>query len=131
MTTKDEFVLNNLVAQLEKTTDAEEIEELKKRILEIDPEFEFTEEVIEDEKVSLGDRKNMLFSSSLITYGRGKGVVVETGMNTEVGKIADIINTAEESGTPLQQKLDIHSYFFYLDVVYLGFFISMVLGCLY
>ncbi len=61
---------------------------------------------IEDEKIGIGDRINMLFSSSLITYGRGKAVVVETGMNTEVGKIADIINTAEESGTPLQQKLD-------------------------
>lgn len=44
MTTKDEFVLNNLVAQLEKTTDEEEIETLKARILEIDPEMEFTEE---------------------------------------------------------------------------------------
>lgn len=44
MTTKDEFVLNNLIAQLEKTTDAEEIETLKARILEIDPEMEFTEE---------------------------------------------------------------------------------------
>ena len=61
---------------------------------------------IEDDKIGIGDRINMLFSSSLITYGRGKAVVVETGMNTEVGKIADIINTAEESGTPLQQKLD-------------------------
>ena len=61
---------------------------------------------IEDGKIGIGDRINMLFSSSLITYGRGKAVVVETGMNTEVGKIADIINTAEESGTPLQQKLD-------------------------
>ena len=61
---------------------------------------------IEDEKIGIGDRINMLFSSSLITYGRGKAVVVETGMNTEVGKIADIINTAEDQGTPLQQKLD-------------------------
>ena len=61
---------------------------------------------IEDEKIGIGDRINMLFSSSLITYGRGKAVVVETGMNTEVGKIADIINTAEEQETPLQQKLD-------------------------
>ena len=61
---------------------------------------------IEDEKKGIGDRINMLFSSSLITYGRGKAVVVETGMNTEVGKIADIINTAEDQGTPLQQKLD-------------------------
>ena len=61
---------------------------------------------IEDEKIGIGDRINMLFSSSLITYGRGKAVVVETGMNTEVGKIADIINTAEDQGTPLQQKLN-------------------------
>ena len=48
----------------------------------------------------------MLFSSSLITYGRGKGIVVETGMNTEVGKIAGIINSAEETQTPLQAKLN-------------------------
>ena len=61
---------------------------------------------IDDEKIGIGDRINMLFSSSLITYGRGKAVVVSTGMNTEVGKIADIINTAEDQGTPLQQKLN-------------------------
>ena len=63
-------------------------------------------EVISDEKVSLGDRTNMLFSSSLITYGRGKGIVVETGMNTEVGKIAEIINDTEGTETPLQTKLN-------------------------
>ena len=61
---------------------------------------------IEQEEVDLGDRENMLFSSSLITYGRGKGIVVETGMNTEVGKIAGIINSAEETQTPLQEKLN-------------------------
>ena len=61
---------------------------------------------IEKEKVGIGDRTNMLFSSSLITYGRGKGIVVETGMNTEVGKIAGMINTVEETETPLQQKLN-------------------------
>ena len=61
---------------------------------------------IDDEKVGIGDRINMLFSSSLITYGRGKAVVVETGMNTEVGKIANIINSAEEGETPLQAKLN-------------------------
>ena len=63
-------------------------------------------EKIDNEEVDLGDRDNMLFSSSLITYGRGKGIVVETGMNTEVGKIAGIINSAEETQTPLQAKLN-------------------------
>lgn len=50
--------------------------------------------------------KNMLFSSSLVTYGRGKGIVVETGMTTEVGKIAGMINSTEKQETPLQQKLN-------------------------
>ncbi len=54
----------------------------------------------------LGDRKNILFSSSLITYGRGKGIVVETGMETEVGKIAEMINETEDEETPLQVKLN-------------------------
>ena len=63
-------------------------------------------EKIEDEEISIGDRTNMLFSSSLITYGRGKGIVVETGMNTEVGKIATIINNTEKQETPLQNKLN-------------------------
>ena len=61
---------------------------------------------IENEKVGVGDRNNMLFSSSLITYGRGKGVVVETGMNTEVGKIAGIISNTVKAETPLQTKLN-------------------------
>ena len=67
---------------------------------------EKSSDVIEGEEVPLGDRVNMLFSSSLITYGRGKGIVVETGMNTEVGKIAQIINQSEEGTTPLQEKLN-------------------------
>ncbi len=57
-------------------------------------------------EIGVGDRLNMLFSSSLITYGRGKGIVVETGMTTEVGKIAGMINSAEEQQTPLQIKLN-------------------------
>ena len=61
---------------------------------------------IKDEKVGIGDRTNMLFSSSLITYGRGKGIVVETGMNTEVGKIAGMLDSAKETTTPLQEKLN-------------------------
>ena len=67
---------------------------------------EKTTEKIDDEETSLGDRLNMLFSSSLVTYGRGKGIVVETGMTTEVGKIAGMINQADEQTTPLQDKLN-------------------------
>ena len=67
---------------------------------------EKTTEVIEDTEVGIGDRTNMLFSSSLITYGRGKGIVVETGMTTEVGKIAGMLENAEEQSTPLQNKLN-------------------------
>lgn len=48
----------------------------------------------------------MAFSSSLVTYGRGKGIVTDIGMDTEVGKIADMINSAEENVTPLQVKLN-------------------------
>ena len=61
---------------------------------------------IEGEEIGIGDRVNMLFSSSLVTYGRGRGIVVETGMTTEVGKIAGMINNTEKQETPLQQKLN-------------------------
>jgi len=63
-------------------------------------------DAIQETEVGVGDRKNMLFSSSLITYGRGKAIVVKTGMNTEVGKIADMINQTEDQETPLQKKLN-------------------------
>ena len=61
---------------------------------------------IKEENIGIGDRTNMTFSSSLVTYGRGTGVVVETGMTTEVGKIAGIINETVETETPLQAKLN-------------------------
>ena len=61
---------------------------------------------IEGNEISIGDRINMLFSSSLITYGRGKAIVVETGMHTEVGKIAGMINSTEKQETPLQRRLN-------------------------
>lgn len=67
---------------------------------------EKTTEKIDEEQIGIGDRINMLFSSSLVTYGRGKGIVVETGMTTEVGKIAGMLDMAEEQETPLQQKLN-------------------------
>ena len=63
-------------------------------------------EAMNEEKVGIGDRINQVFSSGLVTYGRGKGIVVETGMNTEVGKIAGIINDTIETETPLQVKLN-------------------------
>ncbi|MBR7117164.1 MAG: cation-translocating P-type ATPase [Clostridia bacterium] len=55
--------------------------------------------------VALGDRKNMVFMGSTVVYGRGKAVVTGTGMDTEMGKIADALAKAEEGRTPLQIKL--------------------------
>lgn len=63
------------------------------------------DEPIADE-VPLGDRANMVYSGSLVTYGRALVAVTGTGMNTEIGKIASLMNAAKEKKTPLQQSLD-------------------------
>jgi Ca2+-transporting ATPase len=62
-------------------------------------------EIIEGQDIPLGDKKNMVFSSTVVTYGRGEFMVTETGMSTEVGKIANMINKSNEISTPLQKKL--------------------------
>lgn len=64
-----------------------------------------TDQAIETENISLGDRKNMVYMGSVIVYGRGKAIITQTGMNTEMGKIADALTKAKEGKTPLQLKL--------------------------
>ncbi|MEG0710463.1 MAG: calcium-translocating P-type ATPase, PMCA-type [Longicatena sp.] len=62
-------------------------------------------DVIEQENVPLGDQKNMVFASTVVTYGRGKMIVTTVGMNNEVGKIATMLMSSEKETTPLQNKL--------------------------
>ncbi|BFK85936.1 cation-translocating P-type ATPase [Pseudoflavonifractor gallinarum] len=61
---------------------------------------------IDREQVALGDQKNMVFSGSLVTYGRATVAVTATGMNTELGKIAALMNQTQQRKTPLQKSLD-------------------------
>jgi len=63
-------------------------------------------EVLLPAESSLGDRYNCAYMSTIITYGRGRGIVVESGMNTEIGHIAEMIQAYKEEPTPLQVKLD-------------------------
>ncbi|MGF1774894.1 cation-transporting P-type ATPase [Vibrio wakamikoensis] len=65
-----------------------------------------TSKVIEDETVGLGDQLNMGFMTTMVTSGTGLGVVVATGMQTEVGHIADLMANTEETKTPMQERMD-------------------------
>ncbi|MHC1735300.1 MAG: cation-translocating P-type ATPase [Erysipelotrichaceae bacterium] len=65
-----------------------------------------SEDAVVDEKAALGDRLNMAYASSNVTYGRAVGLVVGIGMDTEVGKIATMLSGAGDESTPLQKKLD-------------------------
>lgn len=69
------------------------------------PSDKFADYQFVSDKVPLGDQKNMAFSSTLVTYGRGEGIVVKTAMETEIGKIATILTEGENEQTPLQRRL--------------------------
>ena len=61
--------------------------------------------ISEEDNIPMGDKINLVYSSTLATYGRGEGVVIKTGMNTEIGKIAKALSSEEDEETPLQKKL--------------------------
>ena len=62
--------------------------------------------VVLDKEIPIGDRKNSAFMCTMVTYGRGKGLVTSTGMHTQIGLIAEMLQSYEEEATPLQKKLD-------------------------
>ena len=63
-------------------------------------------DIITEKDIALGDRTNMAFSSGMVTYGRGRGVVVATGMKTEVGKIAGMLQETVDTETPMSKRLE-------------------------
>lgn len=67
---------------------------------------EKTPDTLPDGDIPLGDRTNMAYSSGVVTFGHGKGIVVGTGMNTEIGKIADMLGGESDTQTPMQVRLE-------------------------
>ena len=94
MVTADGRILENFSLQVNESSLTGESTNIDKADVEFDHEM------------PLGDRINMVYSSSLVTYGRANVVVTATGMNTEIGKIASLINETKERRTPLQISLD-------------------------
>ena len=94
MVTADGRILENFSLQVNESSLTGESTNIDKADVEFDHEM------------PLGDRINMVYSSSLVTYGRANVVVTATGMNTEIGKIASLMNETKERRTPLQVSLD-------------------------
>lgn len=61
--------------------------------------------IILDKDITLGDRKNSAFMGTVVTYGRGKGIVTATGMKTQIGMIAEMLQSYEEEQTPFRKNL--------------------------
>lgn len=83
-------------------------------------------DAVESIDTPLGDRKNMAYSGSSVTYGRGCGVVTATGMKTEVGKIAGMLSKEENEETPLQRKLSELGKFLTIGIIAIAVFIFIV-----
>lgn len=98
MVTADGRILDNFSLQVNESSLTGESTNIDKADVEFDHEM------------PLGDRINMVYSSSLVTYGRANVVVTATGMNTEIGKIASLMNETKERRTPLQISLDKFSF---------------------
>jgi Ca2+-transporting ATPase len=84
---------------------------------------------LSDKQLSIGDRKNMVYAGTATTYGRAKAVVVATGMQTEFGRIAQLLQTVETNRTPLQENLDRVGHVL-VRVTLIGVTIIVVLGLL-
>ncbi len=94
MVVADGRLLENFSVQLNESSLTGESTNVEKKVIDI------------MEEVPLGDRVNMVYSGSLVTYGRATVLVTGTGMNTEIGKIAALMNATGEKKTPLQVSLD-------------------------
>ncbi|MEG0361011.1 MAG: cation-translocating P-type ATPase [Longicatena sp.] len=90
----DARIIENYSLQVNESALTGEVESVHKQVETI------------NEECGLGDQKDMVFSSGLVTYGRAKTMITSIGMNTEIGKIATLMNTTKERKTPLQRTLD-------------------------
>lgn len=87
---------------------------------------EKTSDSLDSKDLSLGDRKNMVFSGTTISYGRAKAVAVTTGMQTEFGKIAQLLQETESNQTPLQKNINNLSKWFGIFSILLAFIMSSI-----